>query len=304
MLVSTKVDLGAATHTGRVRSANEDDFLLYSPQTAEELVERGWFLAIADGMGGTMGGAEASRTAVRAAVRPHLATTIEDPGDRMRACFAEAASDVFRLSRENPTLREMGTTLTIMNCVGRRLVLGHVGDTRCLRVRDGEIEQLTEDHAISEPESFLTRCVGAGQREVEADVTEHDIRDGDRYVLLTDGMWGMVSEAEIRRLILTLPAQDAAEELVHQANRRGGPDNCTVVILLVRSVKGAAEFREVDLPTEELRERALFRQPDRGLVVPRWPWILLVAGALILALAMMRLWLDTDPIGDFFDWWR
>lgn len=303
MLVSTMLDLGVATHTGRVRSANEDDFLLYSPQTAEEMVERGWFLAIADGMGGTTGGAEASRTAVRASVRPHLATTIEDPGERMRACFAEAASDVFRLSRENPTLREMGTTLTIMNCVGQRLILGHVGDTRCLRVRDGEMLQLTEDHAISEPESYLTRCVGAGQREVEADVTEHAIRDGDRYVLLTDGMWGMMSEAEIRRLILTLPAQDAAEELVHQANRRGGPDNCTVVILFVRSM-AATEFREVDLPTEELRQRALFRQPDRGLVVSRWPWVLLILGLLILALAVARLSFDFDPIGDFFDWLR
>ena len=304
MLLSTNVDLGVATHTGRVRSTNEDDFLLYSPQSAEEDVRRGWFLAIADGMGGVTGGAEASRTAVRAAVRPHLETVIEGPVERMRACFAQAAREVYRSSRENPTLREMGTTLTIMNCVGAKMVVGHVGDTRCLRVRGGEIEQLTEDHAITEPESYLTRCVGAGQREVEVDVSEHDVLDGDRYALLSDGLWGLVSDAEIRRLIQTLPAQDAAEELIHQANRRGGPDNSTVVILWIRSVGGSTEFQEVDLPTEELRQRALFRQPDSRLVPPRWPWVMLVLGALILALALSRLWLGVDLIRAFFDWLR
>jgi len=304
MLLSGNVDLGVATHTGRVRSTNEDDFLLYSPQSAEEDATRGWFLAIADGMGGLTGGAEASRTAVRAAVRPHLDTSIKEPVERMHACFDQAVRDVYRLSRENPTLREMGTTLTIMNCLGARLVLGHVGDTRCLRLRGGTVEQLTEDHAVTEPESYLTRCVGAGQREVEVDVTEHAIQDGDRYVLLTDGLWGVVSETEIRRLILALPAQGAAEELIHQANRRGGPDNSTVVILGVRSVGTVLELQEIDLPTEELRQRALFRQPDSGLVPSRWPWAMLVVGGLILALALGRLWLGVDPVRDFLAWLR
>lgn len=302
MRLLTSVDLGVATHTGRVRSANEDDFLLYSPQSAEELVDRGWFLAIADGMGGVMGGAEASRTAVRAAARQHLAGAIADPVDRMHASFSDAVGDVFTRSRENPSLRDMGTTLTIMNCVGRRLVLGHVGDTRCLRIRDGRLEQLSEDHAITEPESFLTRCVGAGQREVEADVTEYEIRDGDRYILATDGLWGLVSEAEILSLVVTLPAQDAAEELVHQANRRGSPDNCTAVILFARSMDAALEFRDVEFPTEEIPQRALLRQPDHGLMPLRWPWFVLVAGVLILAMGVARLWLDIDPLGDFFGW--
>lgn len=297
MRLSTEVDLGVATHTGRVRSANEDDFLLYSPQNAEELVDRGWFLAIADGMGGTMGGAEASRTAVRAAVRPHLEIEIENPVERMHACFAEAVREVFTMSRENPNLREMGTTLTIMNWVGNQLVLGHVGDTRCMRIRNDKVYQLSEDHAITSPESFLTRCIGAGQCDVEVDVTTHEIQDLDRYVLATDGLWGLVSEDEIRRLVITMPAQDAAEELVHLANRRGGPDNSTVVILFVRSLNGLDRFREIELPTEELRQPALLRQPDAGLLAPRWPWVLLVLGVAILAFAMVRL-----LFGDLLPW--
>jgi serine/threonine protein phosphatase PrpC len=107
--------LGVATHTGRVRRANEDDFLIRAPQTCQDLRERGWFVAVADGMGGVPGGAEASRTAVRAAVRPFHNGEDLAPVERMRRAFAEAATEVFELSRESPHLRDMGTTLTIAN---------------------------------------------------------------------------------------------------------------------------------------------------------------------------------------------
>ncbi len=182
------------------------------------------------------------------------------------------------------------------------MILGHVGDTRCLRVRNGQIEQLSTDHAVTEPESFLTRCIGAGQRSVDVDVSSFEICEQDRYVLATDGLWGLVSDTEIQRMVSTMSAQAAAEELVRQANRRGGYDNSTVVVLAVRSLRGFGDFAEVDLPTEELRQPALLRQPDRGLLAPRWPWVALSVGLSILLVAVLRLWFDADPFGDLLDW--
>jgi protein phosphatase len=312
--LSRSIALGVSTHTGRVRSANEDDYLICAPQDEAELRSRGWFLAIADGMGGATGGAEASRTAVRAAVRPHLEQAVADPDERMRACFAESVREVYEMSRENPTLRGMGTTLTILNYLGDQLVLGHVGDTRCLRIRDRECTQLTEDHAIKEPESFLTRCVGAGQREVEVDVARFEVRPGDRFLLASDGLWGVVPEAEIQRLVLALAPQDATVELVRQANRRGGPDNITVLIMHVRAPAPGSEpgagaaagagigFHDIELPAEEQQQPALLRQPDRGLIAPWWPWALLVVAVILLWVGVAKAVWKVDLWRDLVGW--
>ena len=138
------VEVGVATHTGRVRRTNEDDFLLCAPPTDAEMARGGWVVAIADGMGGAAGGAEASRTAGRAAVRPFLGAPDSNgngtpPLARMIEGFRSAATEVYTLSQENPNLRGMGTTLTVVNLLTDRMVLGHVGDTRCLLLRNGQL---------------------------------------------------------------------------------------------------------------------------------------------------------------------
>jgi hypothetical protein len=165
----------------------------------------------------------------------------------------------------------------------------------------------------------LTRCVGAGQREVEVDVSRVEVRDGDRFVLATDGLWGVVPEREIQRLVLALPPQDAAVELVRQANRRGGPDNITVLIIHVRrhrpsssdnragsddgnhpdgdDASASGGSHELELPAEELHPPALLRQPDRGLIAPRWPWFLLVVGGLLLTAGIARVIWGVDWFG-------
>ncbi len=303
MLHPANVSVGVATHTGRVRRVNEDDFLLCAPQTIDEAERMGWIVAIADGMGGAVGGAEASRTAVRAATRPLLdacsTNGASNPVSRMRDGFAAAVAEVFQLSQENLNLRGMGTTLTIINLLGGRMVLGHVGDTRCLRIRCGSVEQLSVDHAVREPDNYLTRCIGAGQREVEVDVEEYDVQDGDRLVLMTDGLWSLVSDRETRVIVEAMSPQDAANELVRLANSNGGPDNSTVIIVHLLSTRSPSArdeaLVEVELPAEEVLQPSMMFPPGRDLIPSRWPWALLVLGLVLLAAGIAK-WFEIDVL--------
>ncbi|MHC4899958.1 MAG: PP2C family protein-serine/threonine phosphatase, partial [Planctomycetota bacterium] len=271
----------------------------------ETLRESGSLFVVADGMGGVTGGAEASRAAVRALAGSFIENAAQpngEPGDsdelmadRMRGGFAAANRQVLELSRENPSLRDMGTTLTAANLNGSRLVLGHVGDSRCLLLRDGRLAQLTEDHAVRSPDNYLTRCVGGGQERVRADVAHHRLQVGDRVVLLTDGLWSVVGEQEIARVVRGTKPRLAAQELVRQANRSGGPDNSTVLIVHVRSVDAnAGDLQSVELPSEEVRQPSNLRLPDGSLVAPKWPWLLLALSLLLLALAATKILFEVD----------
>lgn len=289
------IELGVATHTGRVRSSNEDDYLVVAPQTPAQAAGRGLLLFVADGMGGVTGGAEASRTAVRAAVQPFLRAAGQQgeagfaAAEVMAEAFAHAATEVAEAAQQEPHLKEMGTTLTAVHLRGHALCLGHVGDTRCLLLRDGRLEQLSEDHAVTEPEAFLTRCIGAGQLRTQADVAEFELRDGDVLVLCSDGLWGTVPAGEIRRVVQTLGTQASAEELVRLANRAGGPDNITVLVLRLRGGGASGEdLQTVDLPSEELRQPALLRRPAASLRPSRWPWLLLPLALALLGFGLRR----------------
>ena len=299
------IDVGVATHTGRVRSANEDDYLIYVPQDQAQLKERGCLFVVADGMGGVTGGAEASRAAVRALASSFVQNGRQsdaasgDGGDsmadRLTAGFAAATQQVHELSKESPSLRDMGTTLTAANLNGSRLVLGHVGDSRCLLLRDGHLEQLTEDHAVRSGDNYLTRCVGGGQKAVKADIAHHRLQVGDRIVLLTDGLWSVVDQAEITRALRSQEPQEAAQELVRKANLGGGPDNSTVLVVEVHSVDpNAGGLRTVDLPSEELRQPSNLRPPQDSLVASKWPWLLLAVSLVLLGLAGAKMIFELD----------
>src|SRR5690606_17375011 len=143
----------------------------------------------------------------------------------------------------------------------------------CLLVREGELRQLTEDHAVRGSSSYLTRCIGAGLEEVTPDLYHLELQAGDIVLLVTDGLWSMVEAADILRLTRVLPVQEAAEELVRLANRHGGPDNSTVLIFKIQSLgMEHTAMLEVDLPRDEVQEPVLLNQA-RSLVAPRWPWI-------------------------------
>ena len=227
-----KVSVGAATDIGQVREGNEDSFLVVAP-----------LYAVADGMGGHRGGEVASSIALE---------TVQGMFERKEGSLAdqvvEANRAVFDRSQNDRSVSGMGTTLTAVLVDGSRVHLVHVGDSRAYLLRGGELAQLTEDHTlvhrmvmegeISQEEaethphrSILTRALGVDQS-VQVDETDVETAAGDRLLLCTDGLTGMVPEGQIREILLeSADPQEAVEKLVKVANRAGGIDNITAVIL-------------------------------------------------------------------------
>ena len=302
MRLRTDIELGVATHSGQVRSTNEDDYLILAPLEAEGA---GRLFAVADGMGGVVGGAEASRVAVRSLGGDFVGNGVDDPEERMRGGFARACSAVYEMSRESPRLSEMGTTMTALNLIGERGVIGHVGDSRCLRWRRGRLAQLTEDHAMTEPRNMLTRCIGAGQASEEVDIKVVDVAPGDVFLLITDGVWTTVDDSDIARALRSGTPQETADRLIDLANENGAPDNGTAMVISIRAVgtdPGAP--REIDLPGEELPQQPALRGSARNLTAPRWPWVVLGLSLVVAALTLARNLYGIDLLGRIVDLFR
>ncbi len=226
-----------ATAVGHVREMNEDSVF---PRT-DGSGPGPRIIAVADGMGGAAAGDVASRVAIEAA------TDGEDAAGA-RARIARSNRAVLDAVDEDPARRGMGTTLTIgIFQPDGTLELGHVGDSRAYLLRDGELEQLTEDHTLvaemvsqgrltplqaqTHPRRhMLTRVIG--MPEVEADLHEIELREGDRVMLCSDGLTGMVSDHAIGLLLVdAADPSEAAWSLVEAANSAGGLDNTTVAIV-------------------------------------------------------------------------
>lgn len=303
MRLGDDIEIGVATHTGVVRSSNEDDYLVMAPEEEADGPARGRLLAVADGMGGVVGGAEASRAAVRALAGALLQAYSGQPTEeRMAAGFGAACSRVYELSREMPALREMGTTLTAIHLADGRAVLGHVGDSRALLVRDGELRRLTTDHAVREADNYLTRCIGGGQATEEPDLETLELAAGDCLVLLTDGLWSTVGEDAIRDVVVRMRPQKAAEHLVRLANDAGGHDNSTVIIARLREPSDEARLRELELPREEQRGPRRAVRSDGSLTPPRWPWLVWALAVALGLAAVLRIVAGVDLLRLVVDW--
>jgi protein phosphatase len=222
------------TDTGRKRRRNEDAFVSEPP-----------LFAIADGMGGAQAGEVASRLAA-AAVREGGSG---DPGGEPRIfeLIQEANRRVYDRSSTDPATSGMGTTMTVALVEGPNVAFGHVGDSRAYLIRDGGMEQLTEDHSLVNellksgklsPEeagmhpqkAVITRAVGTDP-DVDVDTFTVPAQPGDLFLLCSDGLTDIVAEEDILELVeRNRPDVDAAlRALVKAANRGGGEDNITVV---------------------------------------------------------------------------
>jgi protein phosphatase len=288
------IALGVSSHTGLLRGGNEDDYLLAAQQRSDGTRV---VAAIADGMGGVAGGAEASRTALRALG----ASLLDGDGDGagaaadagMRGGFHSAQQRVHESATAVPALRDMGTTLTALCLEAGRAVIGHVGDTRLYRVRAGRCEPLTTDHIAHEGESLLTRCIGGGQVDCEVDEEVVPVEPGDRFLLVTDGVWNVVPVAEFANLAGGREPQLVADRLVRRALEHGGPDNATVLVLDVLDPSLENGVVERELPRHERPEpRQLWPRPV-SLRAPVWPWLLLVAALGLLLWSGLR-WAGVD----------
>ncbi len=240
---------GFLSDTGQVRERNEDAFDLYVPEAGAESAGRAEaFFAVADGMGGHEAGDEASGHAIRALRSAFLETpVVVDTAEEWLDGLFHRIHDELRESGRDGGGRGMGSTLTVAVVDGGSLAVGHVGDSRLYRLRDGRLQQLTEDHSwvaeqireglLTEDEAerhteknVLTQCLGLGSQ-LDVFVLREEVRHGDRYVISSDGLHGEVDRATIERVLIEegLP-QDAARRLVGLAKAAGSPDNVTVVV--------------------------------------------------------------------------
>ncbi|WP_247611965.1 Stp1/IreP family PP2C-type Ser/Thr phosphatase, partial [Actinomadura latina] len=226
----------ARSDVGMLREGNED-----SAYAGAHL------LAVADGMGGHVGGEIASAAAIEA-----LRGLDKDlPATELLAALEHtvktANDNLHRIVESDPALQGMGTTLTAMLWAGNQVALVHIGDSRAYLLRDGSLFQITHDHtlvqslvdegrispdeAASHPQRSLLLRALDGRGEVDPDLSLREAKVGDRYLLCSDGLSGVVTAETIFQVLTDVDdPEQAVRQLIDLANRGGGPDNITCVV--------------------------------------------------------------------------
>jgi PPM family protein phosphatase len=265
-------DQATRTDTGRQRNANEDS-----------LFTRAAVFVVADGMGGAQAGEVASKAAAESFDRE----LPQAPPERvLRETIETANRAIHDRARNDPELAGMGTTITatIVDLEAEEVAIGHVGDSRAYRLRDGKLERLTRDHSLVEEmrrkgqltdaqaqdhpqRSIITRALGP-EPEVEVDLQTVPAQPGDVFLICSDGLTTMLGDEQIARILERATSMQAAvRALVDEANRAGGRDNITVVAFRledaatpVREPDGATlvgpAAEEAGLTATEVRRRA------------------------------------------------
>ncbi len=234
--MSLSLRFAAGSHKGMIREGNED-----SGYAGPRL------LAIADGMGGQAAGEVASSEVISTIVALDDDVPGSDVLTSLGAAVQRANDQLRQMVEEDPALEGMGTTLTALLWTGQRLGMVHVGDSRAYLLRDGVLTQITQDHTwvqrlvdegrITEEEagthpqrSLLMRALGSGDH-VEPDLSIREVRAGDRYLICSDGLSGVVSHQTMEDTLASYQGpQETVQELIQLALRGGGPDNITVIV--------------------------------------------------------------------------
>jgi protein phosphatase len=238
------------TDTGRQRHANEDSYFARAP-----------LFAVADGMGGAQAGEVASRIAAGAFERGTLSNEATAEG-QLEQIAQRANREIHKLAQEDSSRAGMGTTLTAAMVRDDEVALSHVGDSRAYVLRDGQLKRLTKDHSLVEElrrqgrlteeeaeehpqRSIITRALGP-EPSVNVDTMTFPARNGDVFLLCSDGLTTMISDDQIREILTGAKSlRGAVSRLIDAANRGGGRDNITAVA-----------FRVVDADAQETEEGA------------------------------------------------
>lgn len=259
-----KLTAAGKTDPGRVREINEDNILL-----APKL---GLFL-VCDGMGGHATGNIASKLAVKSihnffeatADTPFEESPHVDDGDapvearRLASAIRKANRDVHEISISHERHKGMGSTAVAIHILGAQLSIAHVGDSRCYRLRDGELKQLTRDHSLHNealalkpnlsaeklaklPKNVVTRALGM-KDSVQVELGHSLLEQGDIYLLCSDGLYNMVQEEDIAGILeLQEDLEESCDLLITMANEAGGTDNISVLLVRVDSLENPPEI--------------------------------------------------------------
>jgi protein phosphatase len=287
----------AVSHVGMIRSGNEDAGLASSR-----------VLAVADGMGGHAAGEIASGSVIQslASQLNEVPTKASDVRKWLQDCANIAHANVGDLIADNPDRRGMGTTLSAVIACEDRVVIGHVGDSRIYLWRNDSLTQITTDHtyvqllvqqgqltpdeAVHHPRRNLLMRAIDGIHEVEMDLSELVVQAGDRFLVCSDGLTGVVGDEHIARILAAPDLTYAASTLLELALAAGAPDNVTVLIghYDEQSVT-TAPFLVGAAQAEDLAPRRTHHVRNRRV---RWAFgILLVA---ILASTLSARWLGSQ----------
>jgi len=239
-----KIEIGNHSDVGRVREINEDYFGSFHGNYGELLI-------VCDGMGGHKGGEIASRLSVES-IRSHFESLNNsfNPVKELKASIQSANNNLIDTAKGDPALNEMGSTVVITLLQDDKAYIANLGDSRIYMCRDGTIKQLTKDHSlvqqmvdsrmISQEEAkhhpqknVITRSLGIGLLTEPEVSDEIKIKEGDIFILCSDGLTTFVNENEVLKIVSNDSVQDAANKLVDLANARGGEDNITVQIAKV-----------------------------------------------------------------------
>jgi serine/threonine protein phosphatase PrpC len=249
--------------TGRVRAANEDNW-------GHVYASWGKAFVVCDGMGGHIGGATASALAVKSVLEYLQRDSMAHPAQSLARAIEFANEQIYATALSQPTLKGMGTTCVVLAQKDDGIWIGHVGDSRAYLWHEGQLHRLTRDHsfvqqlidsgAITEEEAEqhprrneLLRALGV-RATVEVEVTSTAIlpAEGDRFLLCSDGLYGMTFDAGIRGILArTADDAEASRLLIHAANDAGGTDNITVSMLTVTgSPHRGSRFQAITIATD------------------------------------------------------
>ncbi len=276
MTTSLDLDVAGVSDTGRRRKHNEDVILWRTQGVQEGAIA---VLLVADGMGGAAAGEVASRAAADKCSELLADGDFQDVHQTLRNCIQAAAGHVYELSQQNASYEGMGTTVSLALVRANELFVGHVGDSRCYLIRRGAASQVTSDHTwvadevqsgrLTKEEAkvhpnrhVISRSVGIDPTVAVDTYGPIALQPGDVILLCSDGLSDVVNDEEMAAVASRHPPQEAARELVALANKRGGPDNISVVLARVPGGDGVAAAVE-DQQTAEITVRLSGHRPRR-----------------------------------------
>ena len=250
-----RATVACKTDLGRVRENNEDKLEYYVSEDDAVLATRGSIYLVCDGMGGAAAGQIASELTSKTFIDVYLHHPSENPQIAMAAAVGAANRFVLDVSRAVPSRQGMGTTLSGLILIQDKAFIVQVGDSRIYRLREGELQQLTEDHSWVEEalklkmitpaeaethpyKNVITRAVGT-EGDLSPDLFVHELAVGDIFMICSDGLIRHVDDPTIRQILGEHDPASAAWRLVGLALQNGGSDNTTVMIVRIDSLEPA-----------------------------------------------------------------